>query len=85
VTWKLVAQRAPAGQLMGGPVPGGVGAQVSAGVVMGDQLYAQPAAKSKLGMSLQSPATWATIWVVLALLYLVGIYVGSIRISGGAE
>jgi len=80
--WKVVDQRPSASYMEANPMAGGVGAQVSAGVVMGDQLYAQPAAPTKLGMSLQSPATWSVIWVVAALLYLSGIYFGSIRVAG---
>lgn len=83
MVWKVVDDRRPATVMGVNNVAGGVGAQISAGVVTGDQLYSQQPAPTKWSMSLQSPATWATIWVVLSVLYLVGIYVGSIRISGG--
>lgn len=56
-------------------------AGISAGVVTESNLYSQPAAQSGLSISLAFPGTWATVWVVLSLLYLVGIYLGTIRIS----
>ena len=56
-------------------------AGISAGVVTaGDVNSPLPATGSSSKWSLQSPATWAYIWTSLAVLYLVGIYLGSIRI-----
>lgn len=58
-------------------------AEVSAGVVAGADLYSQPSApKGKFMVNFQDPATWAYVWIGVSLLYLVGVYVGAIRISG---
>jgi hypothetical protein len=58
---------------------------VSAGIVAGADIYSQSSQPSGLMASLGTPATWAYIWVGIALLYLVGIYVGAIRIAGRGE
>jgi hypothetical protein len=55
---------------------------VSAGIVAGADIYSQPAAQSSFSASLTNPGTWSYIWVGAALLYLVGIYIGAIRIAG---
>lgn len=55
---------------------------VSAGIVAGADLYSQPSQPTKLSASLGNPGTWSYIWVGVALLYLVGIYIGAIRIAG---
>lgn len=56
-------------------------AQVQAGVVGDVEVNGLPQQPGGLAMSLQSPATWTYIWVALALVYLIGIYLGMIRIS----
>ena len=56
-------------------------AGISAGVVTESNLYSQPSAQTGFSLSLNFPATWTTIWVVLSLLYLIGIYMGTIRIA----
>lgn len=56
--------------------------QVAAGVVGAAELYSQPAADTKWSTSLAQPGTWSYIWVSAAFLYLIGIYVGAIRIAG---
>lgn len=56
-------------------------ASVAAGVVTDVQVNGLPQQPSPMAQSLQSPATWAYIWVGLAFVYLVGIYLGMIRIS----
>lgn len=58
---------------------------VSAGIVAGADIYSQSSQPSALGASLGNPATWSYIWVGVALMYLVGIYVGAIRIAGRGE
>jgi hypothetical protein len=54
-------------------------AGVAAGVVTAADVNSQPAQTG--GLSLQSPAMWAHIWFGLAVLYLIGIYWGHIRIA----
>lgn len=54
---------------------------VSAGIVAGADIYSQSSQPGALSASLGAPATWSYIWVGIALLYLVGIYVGAIRIA----
>lgn len=56
-------------------------AGIAAGVVTEAQVNGIPAPQSKLAHSLSNPATWSYIWVALSFFYLVGIYVGMIRIS----
>jgi hypothetical protein len=53
-------------------------AGLAAGVVAAGEVNSQPAQTG--GMSLQSPALWSHIWFGVAVLYLVGIYWGHIRI-----
>lgn len=52
-------------------------AGLSAGLVTAAEVNSQPVSG---GTSLDSPATWATIWFVVATIYLVGIYYGMISI-----
>lgn len=56
-------------------------AGLSAGLVTAADVNSQPSPK---GTSLDSPATWATIWFVVATIYLVGIYYGMINIRSHA-
>jgi hypothetical protein len=56
-------------------------ATVQAGVVGDVEVNGLPQQPSGLALSLQSPATWTYIWVILAFLYLAGIYMGMIRIT----
>jgi hypothetical protein len=56
-------------------------AGISAGVVTEAQVEGLPTAPSSTQIALGQPATWAYIWVALAFLYILGIYVGTIRIS----
>lgn len=56
-------------------------AGIQAGVVTDVQVNGLPQQPSALSLSLQSPATWSYIWVALAFAYLIGIYLGMIRIS----
>lgn len=58
---------------------------VQAGIVGGADIYAQSTQPGAISASLQNPATWSYIWVGIAMLYLVGIYVGAIRIAGRGE
>lgn len=60
----------------------GLMAGVEAGIVAGADIYSQPSS-SKWGTALGNPGVWSYLWVGIALLYLVGIYVGAIRIQGG--
>lgn len=64
------------GELEFWPMPG-----ISAGVVTEAQVEGLPTQPSGFALALNSPATWAYIWVALAFVYLIGIYVGMIRIS----
>ena len=56
-------------------------AGVAAGVVTEAQVNGIPAPRGKLAHSLSNPAAWSYIWVVVSFLYLVGIYLGMVRIS----
>lgn len=56
-------------------------AGIAAGVVTEAQVNGIPAPQGKLAHSLSNPATWSYIWVVLSFLYLVGIYLGMVRIT----
>jgi hypothetical protein len=58
---------------------------VSAGIVAGADIYSQSSQPSAMSASLGNPATWSYIWVGIAVMYLVGIYVGAIRIAGRGE
>lgn len=60
-------------------------AGLAAGVVTEAQVNSQPSQPSKLSASLQNPATWSYIWVSLAFLYLIGIYLGMIVIRRRGE
>lgn len=55
-------------------------AGIQAGVVTEAQVEGLPTT-SKTSIALSNPATWAYIWVALAVIYLVGIYLGMIRIA----
>jgi hypothetical protein len=54
---------------------------VQAGVVAQAQVEGLPSAPTRNQILLSQPATWSHIWVVLALAYLVGIYLGMIRVE----
>jgi hypothetical protein len=41
----------------------------------------QPGPQSKSSLMLQDAGTWSYIWLALAFAYLIGIYIGMIRIS----
>lgn len=56
-------------------------AGVEAGVVGQAEVNGLPTGPSGVGRFLQEPANWTYIWVALAVIYLVGIYLGMIRIS----
>lgn len=60
-------------------------AGIAAGVVAAGDVESQPTQPTKLGTSLQSPATWAYIWTAAATVYLIGIYAGMIRVARGGE
>lgn len=62
--------------------PGLTMAEIEAGIVAGGQIYSQQPATGKFNASLSTPATWTYIWVGIAVLYLIGIYIGAIRIAG---
>ena len=72
--WCGVTHAAPAGKVdfMAG---------ISAGLVTAAEVNQQP---SQGGTSLDSPATWATIWFVVATVYLLGIYYGMISVRSSA-
>lgn len=53
---------------------------VAAGLVTEDEIYGQPY-EGAAGM-LDTPAGWATLWTILATVYLVGIYFGMIKVRG---
>lgn len=56
-------------------------AGISAGVVTEAQVEGLPTQPSSVALRLNEPATWTYIWVGLAVVYLLGIYFGMIRIS----
>lgn len=56
-------------------------AGIAAGVVTEADVEGLPTAPSGTQLALGQPATWAYIWVGLAVVYLVGIYLGMIRIA----
>lgn len=58
-------------------------ASFGAGAIAAADINAQPS--SNKGMLASAPATWATIWFIIATLYLVGIYYGMIRIHASAS
>lgn len=53
---------------------------IAAGLVTEDEVYGQPY-EGRPSM-LSTPAGWATMWVIIAVVYLVGIYFGMIKIKG---
>lgn len=53
-------------------------AGIAAGVVGAAEVNSQPSQTG--GGSMQSPATWATIWFIVSVLYLLGIYYGMISL-----
>lgn len=55
-------------------------AGVAAGVVGAAEVNSQPKRDTKMSVSLAQPATWTYIWVTLAFVYLVGTYLGIIRV-----
>lgn len=57
------------------------GLSVNAGVVTADQVEGLPSPPSGLQLTLGLPASWTYIWVALAFLYLIGIYMGMIRVT----
>lgn len=63
-----------------GSVIGGaqIMAGVQAGVVGAAAINSQP---SKMG-AISQPATWATIWFIVATLYLLGVYYGALKLHG---
>lgn len=54
---------------------------IAAGVVSAADINAPHAVTSSKTLSLDNPATWAYIWTAAAAVYLIGIYIGSIRIA----
>lgn len=56
-------------------------AGVEAGVVGQVEVNGLPSQPGKAQMALSEPSTWAYIWVAASLVYLIGIYLGMIRIS----
>lgn len=57
-------------------------AGLAAGVVTASDVNSPQAQPSKTARTLANPATWSYIWVGVATFYLVGIYVGMIRVGG---
>lgn len=64
-----------------GTIGDGAMAGISAGVVTEAQVEGLPTAPTSTQMALSMPATWSYIWVALAFLYILGIYLGTITIS----
>lgn len=56
-------------------------ASVQAGVVTQAQVEGLPSAPSRTQQLLAQPSTWTHIFVILSFVYLVGIYLGMIRIE----
>lgn len=56
-------------------------AGVEAGVVGQVEVNGMPRQPGKAQLALSEPSTWAYIWAAAALLYLIGIYLGMIRIT----
>lgn len=52
---------------------------IAAGMTTEDEVYGQPFEGA--ASMLSTPAGWATTWVILAVIYLVGIYFGMIKVS----
>lgn len=61
------------------------GIGINAGVVTADQVEGLPSQPTGLQLTLGLPASWTYIWVALAFLYLIGIYLGMIRVSRRGE
>lgn len=57
-------------------------AGLAAGVVTASDVNSPSAQPSKAQRSLANPATWSYIWTGAAAFYLIGIYVGMIRVGG---
>jgi len=53
----------------------------SAGVHTEADLNAQPAPKSKATLMFGDAGTWSYVWVAIAFLYLVGIYIGMFKVA----
>lgn len=56
-------------------------AGIQAGVVTQAQVEGLPSSPSSTQLALGMPATWTYIWVAAAFVYLLGVYLGTIRIS----
>lgn len=56
--------------------------QLSPGLVTAEQVNVQPSALGSSGMQV---AQWSTIWFVVSVVYLVGIYYGMINIRSSAS
>lgn len=56
-------------------------ASIEAGVVGQAEVNGLPRQPGKASMALSEPSTWSYIWVAIGLMYLVGIYLGMIRIT----
>lgn len=56
-------------------------AGIAAGVVTEAQVEGLPTPPSNAQLALSMPATWTYIWVGLAFLYIIGVYLGTITIS----
>jgi hypothetical protein len=54
---------------------------VSAGLVTAADVNTQPNPRSS---SMDSPASWATLWFALSVVYLVGIYYGMLHVRSSA-
>lgn len=58
-------------------------AAIKAGVVTEADVEGLPTPPGPISLALNQPSTWSYIWVALAVIYIIGIYLGSIRISRG--
>jgi hypothetical protein len=56
-------------------------ASISAGVVTEAQVEGLPTPPTSTQLALSQPATWTYIWVTVAFLYILGVYLGTIRIT----
>jgi len=67
------------------PVAGRIETMASAGFKVGVNTEAdvnsQPGPQSKAALMFGDAGTWSYVWLALAFLYLIGIYLGMIRIS----
>jgi hypothetical protein len=57
---------------------------IAAGVVSAADVNTPMPATGSSRFSLDNPATWSYIWTAAAAVYLIGIYIGSIRIARSA-